>query len=205
MKTFIALVCIQIAALTPAGAQGVIREINFDDVSTDPSVPGSTDTSVPILDGYGGLRWEGFFIQNSDATWDSRVTSPPNFAHNNFEATAAISGYGPFTLVSASLSPILEPSAVIRVQGFSRGSLVFDNRFDINLNEPTVAAFEDNLVDRVLFTSEHVLGGPGFGFSIDDLVIAVPEPPSSLLVLGAGAVCCVVRLLASGIESRSRR
>ena len=74
-----------------------ITIFTFDDVSPV--------QYVQIQNGYGGLGWQNFFIQNAENTppFDIGMVSSPNVAFNGLGDPASISSGNTFTLQSAHL------------------------------------------------------------------------------------------------------
>lgn len=161
-----------------AHCQGVIAPLTFDDVS-----PGDF---VSIQDGYHGMQWNNFYIQNglTSPGFYKGAVSPPNVALNGFGDPASISSLTPFTLQSAYLTAVYVGVQQIRAQGFAGGALMYDNTYTVNSTAPTLVTFGYAGIDQVRFS---ITTSPTGSFAMDNLVI-VPEPSAGALFLAAGTL-----------------
>lgn len=180
MKLLTALFGVSTVALATAHAQGVIRTLTFDDVSPN--------EYVIIQNGYGGWRWNNFYIQNAlnAGGFYSGMVSPANVAFNGLGNPASISSSTGFTLLSASLTAVYVNTEQIRVQGFTRGTLTYNNTYGINNNGPTLINFNYVGVDEVRFIP------PAFTwFAMDNLNSTVPEPNTTALMSVAATLAAL--------------
>jgi hypothetical protein len=139
------------------------QTLTFDDVSPY--------EYVIISNGYGGLQWNNFFIQNGSRSpgFYRGAVSQPNVAFDGLGAPASISSDALFTLRSAYLTAVYVNSQQISVQGFRNGSLIYNNTYDVNDNAPTLINFNYVGVDRVTFAITQSFDGV---FAMDNLVIS---------------------------------
>lgn len=159
---------------------------------------------VQIQNGYGGLDWQNFFIQNAANTppFDIGMVSSPNVAFNGLGDPASISSGNTFTLQSAYLTAAYVNVEQIRVQGFTQGIQTYDNTYTINDNAPTLVNFNYVGVDQVSFTALAPLSTDIF--AMDNMVIAVPEPnPCALMLLCTALGMFVVLGRKAGIGERA--
>jgi hypothetical protein len=139
------------------------QTLTFDDVSPY--------EYVIISNGYGGLQWNNFFIQNGSRSpgFYRGAVSPPNVAFDGLGNPASISSDALFTLKSAYLTAVYVNSQRISVQGFKNGSLIYNNTYDVNDNAPTLINFNYVGVDLVTFAITQSFNGI---FAMDNLVIS---------------------------------
>src|SRR5260370_32473523 len=139
------------------------KTLTFDDVSPY--------EYVIISNGYGGLQWTNFFIQNGSRSpgFDRGAVSQPNVALDGFGDPASISSDALFSLKSAYLTAVYVNSQRISVQGFRNGSLIYNNTYDVNDNAPTLFHFNYRGGDRVTFG---ITQYPTGIFAMDNLVIS---------------------------------
>lgn len=161
-----------------AHCQGVITPLTFDDVS--PAL------YVLIPNGYAGLRWDNFFIENGADSPGFAVgaVSAPNVAFNGLGDPASISSLTPFTLQSAYFTAVYVDEQQIRAQGFAGGALRYDRTYTVNSTAPTLVTFGYAGIDQVRFS---ITTSPTGIFAMDNLVI-VPEPSAGALFLAAGTL-----------------
>jgi hypothetical protein len=164
MKLLSALLFTYLMSLAGTHAQAVVRTLTFDDTSPF--------DYVLIENGYGGLQWNNFFIQNGlNAPGFYRgAVSPPNVAFNGLGNQASISSSTAFTLISAYLTAVYVDAQQIRVQGFTGGARVYNNVYDVNGNAPTLVNFNYVGVDQVTFA---IITSPSGIFAMDNLVISL--------------------------------
>ncbi len=158
--------------------------ITFDDLEAD------------IPDGYHGLNWDNFSIQNAvllirPSGYKNGMVSAPNVAYNSFGDPAAFSD-STFTLNSFNLTAAWRNGLNVTVTGLLSGNPIFQQTFVVDTTGPTLEVVNWSGIDEVTWVS---FGGvnPGFfgdgtHFALDNLTInGVPEP-SSLALLGAGLI-----------------
>jgi hypothetical protein len=160
--------------------------ITFDDFTPLPN--GYGGLSSPLTDGYRDFRWSGFYCARTDRGYEGSgyeygFISPPNLAFNAFGNDAYvqyISPSTPFTLVSAYLTAANWDNVRVRVRGLNHLRPIYDNSYTLSLATPTFVQFDYQGIDMVLFSS------PDGIFVMDDLTVAVPEPPGISLLIMAG-------------------
>jgi len=98
---------------------------------------------VQIQNGYGGLDWQNFFIQNAANTppFDTGMVSSPNVAFNGLGDPASISS-GNHVHVAVGLPHCrLRQCGADQSSGFTQGIQTYDNTYTINDNAPTLVNF----------------------------------------------------------------
>lgn len=127
---------------------------------------------VLIQNGYGGLAWNNFFIQNGlkSSGFLNGAISEPNVAFNGLGSPAAISSTTLFTLESAYFTAVYVTQQQIRVEGFANGVRTYDNTYAVSNNAHTLINFNYIDVDTVRFT---IITIPSGIFAMDNLVISV--------------------------------
>ena len=173
--------CFVFAAYHAAGA----TIYTFDDVSPV--------EYTMIQDGYGGLQWDNFFIENglNAPGFLKGTVSSPNVAFDGLGKPASIRSADPFTLESAYFTSVYVPAQQIRAQGFTRGFQTYDHTFTVNNTAPTLIDFNYVGIDQVTFT---ILTSPGGIFAMDNLVVVIPEPGVCALFTVAAALGALGRL-----------
>src|ERR1041385_8279140 len=113
-----------------AVAHGQTVTLTFDDVSPV--------DYVIIQNGYGGLQWNNFFIENGSNSpgFYKGAVSPPNVAFNGLGNEASINSSAPFAFISAYLTAVDVGTQQIRVQGFTAGVRRYDNTYTVDGNAP---------------------------------------------------------------------
>jgi hypothetical protein len=165
-----------ILAATATHAQNGSTILTFDDVSP------VYDELIP--NGYHGLQWNNFFIENglNAPGFHNGAVSPPNVAFNGLGDPAGFSSGSMFTLQPAYFTAVYVGAQQIRAQGFSAGIQTYDNTYTVDDIAPTLLNFNYSEVDQVRFT---IVSSPGSIFAMDNLVVVVPEPSiCSLLSVG---------------------
>jgi hypothetical protein len=147
-----------------AVAHGQTVTLTFDDVSPV--------DYVIIQNGYGGLQWNNFFIENGSNSpgFYKGAVSPPNVAFNGLGNEASINSSAPFAFISAYLTAVDVGTQQIRVQGFTAGVRRYDNTYTVDGNAPVQIHFNYLGVDQVTFT---ILTSPTGIFAMDNLVVAL--------------------------------
>ena len=161
----------------------------------------------PILDGYAGIDWNGFYALNTalwpDSGYANAATSGSNVAFtagSDFSTATFSSPDGSaFTFNGASLTAGWRDNLVVDVSGYRNGTVVDSSTLLVGTSGPNLATFNWGGVDSVSFT---VHGGSSpvarcYGqcenLAIDDIslsgitVSSVPEP-STLAMFAAGAL-----------------
>ena len=173
--------------------------LNFDDLATPYD---GYEYRAPIVT-YGGLQWNNFSVFDVADTlhyqtsgYPNALVSPKNIAVNGFGNPAQVSSGTPFVLNSAYLTAAWNDGLNVEVRAFAGASLAYDNIYTINSTAPTLINFNYFGVTEVDFIPSGGIPNPAYSrtgsgthFSVDNLVINVPEPSSlSLALLGAAAL-----------------
>jgi hypothetical protein len=169
--------------------------LTFDDLPS----PGTYGSLIPA--GYGGLQWNNFnYLDGEDfvaSGFQNGVMSGQNVAFNGSGNSAQISSGTSFDLNSAWLTAAWNDGLQLEVQGFSGGTLAYDQTYTLNAAAPTLLTFSYFDVDQVNFISfggvNHGYGGSGTQFVMDNLTVSVPEPNSTMLLL-FGSTLIVLQL-----------
>ena len=162
-----------------------------------------------ITNGYQGLDWGNFFVENVPLLPSEYATngyyygmvSAPNVAFNGGGSPAEIDSPGTdFNLLSAYLTGAFRSNLNIEVQGFSGTNLLYDQIVVASATNPTLFAFNYLDIDRLTFNS---FGGQSAGFPgssgnifvMDNMSFEfVPEPSTVLLAaLGALTLCAFLK------------
>jgi hypothetical protein len=201
MKTLlkIAGVCLALGSnvFSAAGSE----TITFDEFTYNVFTPYS-----PIPNGYHGLNWENFdgfnpYVYQYPTDYPGGVISSPNIAFNVSGDPAAISSSSPFDLTSAYLTAHNDP-LVLHVQAFIGATLKYTDSFSLYPSNPQNIYFGYTGIDRVTFST--LLEGKTYGpiFIMDNLVVTVPEPRISALLLSGFLLWgfCRFRKSEKGVE-----
>ena len=145
--------------------------LTFDDVS--PSL------YVQITNGYGGLGWYNFLIQNGLelAPTNNGLVSSPNVALNMLGKPASFFSSSRFTFDSAYFTSVYANQDELAVQGFAGTTELYSNIYTIYHDSLTLINFNYTGIDRVVFSTS-----AGAYFTMDNLVMTVPEPRGYALI-----------------------
>jgi hypothetical protein len=150
--------------------------ISFDDLSA----------RTFVQNGYGGLQWNNFNVVNGyeypgiGGYWYGMI-SASNTAVNAYANPAQLSSTLPFDLESAYLTAAWVEGLQVKVQGFIGSSLKYDNTYILSQNSPSLLHFDYLGVSEVRFMSLN--GGANGHFAVDNLIVTVPEPCATSLIL----------------------
>jgi hypothetical protein len=200
MKSLVKILCLCFTAASVWVAQSAT--LTFDDLATPYD---GYEYRAPIAS-YGGLQWSNFYVFNVSDTLHYQISgyphalvSPKNVAFNWFGDPAQVRSATPFSLNSAYLTAAWNDGLHVEVKGFTGATLTYDNIYTINSTAPTLINFNYLGVTEVDFiasggTPNPAYSGNGAGthFSMDNLIINVPEP-CSLVLAGCGAALMIVR------------
>src|SRR5450759_1355764 len=177
MKLLSKLLYVGIASLGATVAGNAATIFTFDNVS-----PGDY---VIIQNGYGGLGWNNFFIQNAlnAGGFGNGMISSPNVAFNGLGDPAAFTSTSPLTLDSAYFTSVYASQDQLTVQGFSGGTRLYNNTYVIYHEPVTLSNFNYVGVDRILVSTS-----AGALFTMDNMTITVPEPATCALMSVAAAL-----------------
>jgi hypothetical protein len=148
-----------------------------------------------VPDAYQGLHWTNLYFLNGTVQahtgYQPAVVSPNNVAFNGFGSTAFMSD-GLFMLESAYLTAVWRDGLQVEVIGSVGGTPVpgYDNTFTLSSTAPTFITFNYYNIDAVQFISFGGVKNPNYSgdgtqFAMDNVLI--PEPTTTLLLLGLGA------------------
>jgi hypothetical protein len=178
MKLLCKILSIGVLCLGTTGAGNAQELFTFDDVSIV--------DYVIMPNGYGGLGWNNFFVQYAPAVpgaFDAGVVSSPNVAFNGLGDPAWFSSSSPLTLDSAYFTSVYASEDQLTVQGFSGGTLLYNNTYTIYHDAITLINFDYTDVDSVHFSTS-----AGALFTMDNMTITVPEPGACTLMSVAMAL-----------------
>jgi len=162
------LLCIVFLGVNAIGNAQTIY--TFDDVSP------VEYTIIP--NGYGGLEWNNFFIQNTSNSpgFANGAVSSPNVAFNGFGNPASFSSSSAFTLDSGYFTSVYVSQDQLTVEGFAGPFQVYQNTYTISHNSPTLINFDYAGVSSVQFSTSS-----GTLFTMDNMTLTVPEPSTCAL------------------------
>jgi len=171
--------------------------ITFDDL------PAGMVDGFQITNGYGGLNWNNFNVNNDGYElpfapngYLAGIVSLHNYAFNSYANPASITSGSTFDLGSGYFTAAWRDNLNLKVQGYNGATLVYDRTYILSATAPSLIILNFDNVTAVNFTSfggiQHpgYVSGNGAHFLVDNLQIGlVPEPcASSLCLIGAG--CC---------------
>jgi hypothetical protein len=186
----IAISYVALALATDAQA----ATLTFDDLPT----PNAGTLAVPA--GYGGLNWQNFGYLDPVDRYGTRDTgyrhgmvSSPNVAYNRNDNVAPATVSGPqFTFDSAYFTGAWNDGLIIQVTGYNGGVLVDTTSVTVNSTSPTLEVFNWTGIDALVFSTSgganHGYGSGGEEFALDNMTINEVPEPSTLVLLGFGAV-----------------
>ncbi len=160
--------------------------LNFDDVTGE--------SEAAIANGYGGLNWSNFWVQNPElnqiADFNSGfyngVVSNGYTAFNANGGAAEISSAAPFDFNDAYFTAASRWGLDITATGYRNGSLLYQQQFTVNTNTAQLFTLNFTAIDRLEFVSsggqEYI--GSGLHFTMDNASItpaAVPVPAAAWL------------------------
>jgi len=181
MKPLFRILCINIALFGAAVAGNTQELLTFDDIPAG----GGLGPNPAVSNGYGGLIWNNFGVIDGLKTsptygYYTGVVSSPNVAFNFFGSPASLGvSSGLFNLESAYLTSALSsvPNLNIEVQGLVGTTKKFDNTYTVNNGGPTRINFDYIGIESAKFISG------GEEFAMDNLVVSIPEPSGTSLIL----------------------
>lgn len=182
--------------------------ITFDDI------PAGVGSTGKIPSGYSGLNWsDGFALLPPASYFGSppilangyslAVVSGPNVAYNTSEGALSIFSTSTFTFNSVFMTAAWDDDVHITVTGSLKGVFEDTKTVILSATAPTLFTFDWSGIDNVTFTPSGGTHHPGYDggyythsgpmFVMDnlDVVTAVPEPSSGvLLTLAIIALAC---------------
>jgi len=176
---YLALSCFQINT-----AQSSV--LSFDDVTED--------AEAVVADGYGGLNWSNFWVQNPvlsqiadfDSGFYNGLVSEGYTAFNGNGETAEISSVNPFDFTSAYFAAASRWGLEITATGYRNGSQLYQIQFAVDTDAAQLLNFNFIGIDRLAFVAaggDEYLGA-GFHFTMDNASIdtaPVPLPGAAWL------------------------
>lgn len=184
-KLHLALFCFALSILQLGNADAAI--LSFDDVTAD--------AEAAIADGYAGLNWSNFWVQNPElgqvADFDSGfyhgVVSPDYSAFNADGGPASISSNSLFDFRSAYFAAASRWGLQITASGYRGGDLLFQQQLLVNTDAAQLFNLNFAGIDTLEFVAsggEDYLGA-GFHFTLDNADIAAPVPlPAAVWLFG---------------------
>jgi uncharacterized membrane protein YiaA len=160
-----------------AGARGTAEvQGTFDDLGGGGAVP----------NGYLGVNWVNINYGTAPANsgYLADLISSPNIGFNAGGTAANINSPNPFDLHSAYFAAAWNDNLQLRVQGFNRGTLIYDQTYTLQATLPTLINFDFLGVTEVDFTSSggvHHVGytGSGTHFAVDNILISTGDAVAS--------------------------
>ena len=161
----------------------------FDDVTED--------SEATIADGYGGLNWSNFWVQNPvlgqvtdlDSGFYNGMVSEGYTAFNGLGGAAEISSDSPFDFNSAYFSSAYRWGLEITVTGFLNSSQVYQQKTVVNTDSAQLFTLNFVGIDRLVLSSTggDVYLGSGYHFTMDNASInTAPVPvPAAVWLFGS--------------------
>jgi len=160
--------------------------LSFDDVTED--------AEAVVADGYGGLNWSNFWVQNPvlsqiadfDSGFYNGLVSEGYTAFNGNGETAEISSVNPFDFTSAYFAAASRWGLEITATGYRNGSQLYQIQFAVDTDAAQLLNFNFIGIDRLAFVAaggDEYLGA-GFHFTMDNASIdtaPVPLPGAAWL------------------------
>ena len=149
----------------------------------------ATGNYVPIPDGYAQLEWQNFGVLNGTAAgrngYHAGTISADNVAFNPYGTPASIQSSSAFTLAAGYFTAAFVDGLQVHVQGFTGGTVTYDNTYTLSASAPQLVQFNYVGVDKVTFEAI-----PETEFAVDNLLIlpVVPSNSCTLAVSPAEAV-----------------
>jgi hypothetical protein len=160
-----------------AGARGTAEaQGTFDDL------PGG---GAPVPNGYLGVNWNNFIYDNvGSGGYVPGTISSPNTAFNSGGTPANINSPNPFDLHSGYFTAAWNDNLQLHVQGYNRGTLIYDQTYTLQSTMPTLINFDFLGVTEVDFTSSGgvhhaAYGGSGTHFAMDNILISTGDAVAS--------------------------
>ncbi|HEY8102299.1 MAG TPA: PEP-CTERM sorting domain-containing protein [Burkholderiaceae bacterium] len=175
-----------ISSMVPFMASATV--INFDDLSPT--------TFAPIANGYQGLNWNNFYVDNTTTSpvsgYQNANVSGNNIAFNGNGTLAITSSNSGFSLDDAFFTAAWNDGLNVHVVGTTLSNQTLIKDFIVNTSGPSLEVFGWSNLASVDFTSfggtaHGYTAGSGTQFAMDDLRVneTVPEP-ATLALLGLG-------------------
>jgi hypothetical protein len=146
----------------------------LDDISVTPVGVGLTfddlGNFVNVPNGYGGLNWN--YFQTLDAVnytlnpsgYEAGMVSASNVLWNT-SSPASITNANPFNLYSAYLTAAWNDNLQVEVQGYSSGTLIYDNTYTLSATNRMLINFNYLDVTEVDFYASGGTPHPGYSGS----------------------------------------
>ncbi|WP_198402743.1 hypothetical protein [Methylomonas koyamae] len=185
-KSSFAFVCFALSMLQLGRADAGV--LHFDDVTAD--------AEAAIADGYAGLNWTNFWVQNPQlgqvANFDSGfyhgVVSADYGAFNADGGPAGIWSNSLFDFRSGYFASASRWGMQITANGYRDGNLLYQQQLLVNTDAAQFFSLNFAGIDSLEFVAsggEEYLGA-GFHFTLDNADIAAPVPlPAAAWLLGS--------------------
>lgn len=165
--------------------------LNFDDVTDE--------SEAAIANGYGGLDWSNFWVQNPElsqiADFDSGlyngVVSQGYTAFNVDGASATLSSSTPFSFNSAYFAAASRWGLEITLTGYLNGIQQGNSQqIVVNTDAAQFFSFDFSGIDSLHFVAnggEEYLGS-GYHFTMDNVTINAVPVPAAAWLFGSGLI-----------------
>jgi hypothetical protein len=161
-----------------AGARGTAEvQGTFDDLPGGPA---------PVPNGYLGVNWNNISYGSAPANsgYVPGTISSPHIAYNPGGTAANINSPNPFDLHSAYFTAAWNDNLQLRVQGYNRGNLIYDQTYTLQATMPTFINFDFLGVTEVDFTTSGGVPhagytGAGTHFVLDNILISTGDAVAS--------------------------
>ena len=174
------------AVFTSTSAYAIPAVITFDDIDT-------SSGETLIQNGYAGLNWDNFYTlpfgYYPGSGYDYGTVTMPNVGYNGFAAPAAFSSTTSFDLYSIDVTKAWYDGWT-HFEGYLGSTLVYSQDIFSTTVSPVHAIFNWTGIDKVVMSD----GDSTYQTAIDNVVFAVPEPETYLMLLvGLGLIGFSVR------------
>lgn len=182
------LICLVLSCLGTGAANANV--LTFDDLATD--------AEVAIDNGYSGLNWSNFWIQDPvlngvvdiESGFYSGVVSNNYSAFNADGGVAEITSAALFDFNSAYFSAAYRWGLNITATGFLNGSQIAQQQFTVNTDVASLVTLNFSGIDRVTFETSggEQYVGSGYHFTMDNANVTTVPVPGAVWLFGSALV-----------------
>lgn len=184
-KSYKYLICLALSCLGINAAHANV--LTFDDLSAE--------AEAYIDNGYGGLNWSNFWVQDPyligvsdiESGFYSGVVSDNYSAFNANGEVAEITSATPFDFNSAYFSAAYRWGLNVIATGFLNGSQVAQQQFTVNTDAASLVALNFTGIDRLTFETiggdEYI--GSGYHFTMDNANVTTVPVPGAVWLFGS--------------------